>query len=399
MYRSIHELRASIKDVFSNDGIREAIKQLKNLVHPEGKAYNAILQMEQDLRDANLLKVSGAMDQRALDVKYAELGDRFLTLLDTLQPSDLEPPKPGQKSKQGSLLYQIPTEMEVQKETRCRVRLAYDTSALLENITLTDDTRIKEVRISEVMQVELVDPSESAFLIRGFSDTEQFVEKDDYTEWLFFVKPLRQGSFPLMLRISVIEKIGDKERAKNIVLEETVVIVADLDDAPEADFKPSGITVEGSTRVPAPKRPATRTARPLKRASATALALAALMTVSGIAYAALPSVRMNVDWTLVNVRNTREAYQEFAEKYEGQPKAAQALVKVETLDWQETLQQNSTDAVERFIEEHPDSRFENRATELLETLYFEKAVSETSPVKADSALIAFLKRFPDGKLR
>ena len=135
--------------------------------------------------------------------------------------------------------------MEVQKETRCRVRIAYETATLLENIELTKDTLLRDVRISEVMQAELIDPSQdAAFVIRTFNRAEQFIEKDDYTEWTFFVKPLRQGSFPLLLRISVIEKIGEKERVRDIVLEETVVIVAELDNVFEPVFKESGYVVK-----------------------------------------------------------------------------------------------------------------------------------------------------------
>jgi formylglycine-generating enzyme required for sulfatase activity len=403
MSRSINEVKAEVKEVFSSDGIGEAIKQLKVLLHPEGSAYNSLLQIEQKLKEVNLQRVKGSIDQRELDIKYADLADRLLTLLDDLDITDLEGPKPGKKSKQGSLLYQIPSEMEVQKETRCRVRIAYETTTLLENIELTKDTHLRDVRISEVMQAELIDPSQdAAFVIRTFNRAEQFIEKDDYTEWTFFVKPLRQGSFPLLLRISVIEKIGEKERVRDIVLEETVVIVAELDNVFEPVFKESGYVVKENEKdkdSPGFTKDGVRPISPVLRKMVSAVvALAALITVSGIAYATLPPVRMNVDWTLATLRNTQDGYREFAEKYEGQPKAGQALIKLEELDWEEVVEDKSTANVERFVEEHPNGRFEKRATELLETLYYEKLVSNAPPESLVPSIESFIKRFPKGNL-
>ncbi|MFZ4428480.1 MAG: tetratricopeptide repeat protein, partial [Saprospiraceae bacterium] len=400
MSMTIREIRVEVKHIFSNDGIGAAIKRLKALVHPEGKAYNSVLQIERELREVNLKKVSGSIDQHGLDVKYAELGERLLTLLDTLDISDLEPPQKGKKSKQGSLLYQIPAAMEVEKETRCRVRIAYDLDSILENIELTKDTHVKEVRISEVMQVELIDPAhEAAFFIRTFNSEEQFIEKDEYTEWIFFVKPLREGSFPLLLRISVIEKVGEKERKRDIVLEETVVIVAELGDAPAPDFKQSGVILGEPPLASTDTRAATRKRSPaLKRTFSIALSLAALMMVSGLAYATLPPVRMNIDWTITTLRNTREAYQEFAKKYEGKPRAEQALVKVEELDWRAVVEEKSIPDIERFLMEHPQGLFEEKATELLETLYFEKLVTKASPEAPVLSIESFIKRFPESKL-
>ncbi len=256
--------------------------------------------------------------------------------------------------------------MTVHKEARCRVRIAYDEATLLENLELTRDTRIKDVRIAEVMEVELIDPAEQpAFAIRSFNRQEQFVEKDDYTEWIFFVKPLREGQFPLLLRVSVIEKVGDKERVRDIVLEETVVIVADpVAEAAPADFKPAGYVV-GEAAAEAPAAHTSSRRAPMQM---VAWSLALLIAFSGVAYAAVPAVRLNVDWTFATVRDTREAYQDFAGKYKGTAKAGKALEKVENIDWEAVQETPSVQAVEDFLKLHPEGRHTWDAVELLATL-------------------------------
>ncbi len=361
---SLNELKATLKDMLAEDGLGPALQRLKAALPPDSRAYNDVVLLETDLKEANRKMMRGSIGQAELDVKYNSLRERFMELLDSLDERDLEAAQSGKKSKQGSLLYQIPGQMAVEKETRCRVRIAYDEDTLLENIELTRDTRIKDVRIAEVMEVELIDPAETpAFSIRTFNSQEQFVEKDEYTEWIFFVKPLREGQFPLLLRVSVIEKVGDKERVRDIVLEETVVIVADpVDEAAATEFKPSGYVV-GEAAATKKKKPASR--KPLQT---TALALAALIAFSGITYAAVPPVRLEVDWLYTTLRDTREAYQNFAEKYEGKPKAKKALEKVEEIDWAKAVQDSSATQIEQFLELHPESRFAQEAAALLEAL-------------------------------
>jgi len=326
---NLKELKPEIKDLLTEEGLGPALKRLKDALPPESKAYNEIILLEAELKEVNLKMVRGSISQSDLDVKYNSLRERFLELLESLEEENLDPAQSGKDPKQGSLLYQIPGKMELEKETRCRVRIAWDEETLLENIELTADTKVKDVRIAEVMEVELIDPSETpAFSIRTFNSQEQFVDKEEFTEWLFFVKPIREGQFPLLLRVSVIEKVGDKERAREIVMEENVVIVAEpVEEPAEAPFKTTGVVVgEGAGEKPKKK------ASKRKPVQAAALALVGLMAFSGITYAALPSVRMSVDWLITSLLDNKEAYLGFAEKYEGRPKAKKALEKVKEMD-------------------------------------------------------------------
>jgi hypothetical protein len=95
----------------------------------------------------------------------------------------------------------------------------------MEGLTEQPGDVLKDLRISDVMGVELLDAGSSAFTVRTVSDTVQFVEKDLYTEWLFYVTPLKAGTHPLLLKISVIEIRNGIERKRNVVLEETVEVL------------------------------------------------------------------------------------------------------------------------------------------------------------------------------
>ncbi|MBK6903920.1 MAG: SUMF1/EgtB/PvdO family nonheme iron enzyme [Saprospirales bacterium] len=381
----LNELKPGIKDILIEQGLGPALQRLKAALPEGSKAYNELILLEADLKDANLKMVRGSISQEDLDVKYNQLRERFLILLESLEDSDLESAAGGKEPKHGSLLYQIPGRMELEKEARCRVRIAYDEAALLENIELTRDTRIKDVRIAEVMEVELIDPAENpAFSIRTFNRTEQFIEREEYTEWLFFVKPLREGQFPLLLRVSVIEKVGEKERVRDIVLEETVVIVAESVEDPGGEaFKASGYSV-GEVAEPLTPQAEPRKRKPIQSA---AFALIGLIAFSGIAYAFSPAFRMNVDWFIATLLDNKESYQAFADRFEGKSRAQQALEKIEEIDWNKVLEAPTLVTVEEFLETYPQGKFSEKAVELLVTLNFEASLKESSRKAIEDYLV------------
>jgi hypothetical protein len=171
----------------------------------------------------------------------------LLDLIDGLVAGDFEAATAipeAKKAKQGEILYRIPDTMPLGRETRCLVRIALNADAIVENITLDEYVTLKPLsRVSDLMQVELLDPGKDpAFEIRSISSPEQFVEDEGYTEWLFQVMPLRAGTFPLLIKVSVIELILGKERKKEIVLEEEVQVRANLQTAPESPLKSAGET-------------------------------------------------------------------------------------------------------------------------------------------------------------
>jgi hypothetical protein len=239
----LSKLQQEIKLLLADEGLATALDRLLQKIPSFSSKYNDLISLESRLNDVNRQKVKGIISQSELQLIYNQLRDLLLEFVDGLKEKDFEQPVAAPAPtdpRQGSILYQIPETMQVQKETRCRVRIAYDKEVIVKNLDLTLETTIQSIRISEIMNVEIVDPSEEpAFAIRTFSSSEQFIDTDDFTEWLFFVKPLKEGEYPLMLRVSVIEEKGGKERRRDIVLEEQVQIIAETVKEEETSFKKS----------------------------------------------------------------------------------------------------------------------------------------------------------------
>ena len=61
--------------------------------------------------------------------------------------------------------------------------------------------------------------SKTNFSIRLISTKEQLIIDNDFTEWLFFVKPLNIGNHTLILKVSIIQEINKTKKVKESVLE------------------------------------------------------------------------------------------------------------------------------------------------------------------------------------
>lgn len=252
-------LQALKKELLSriSKGMGEILLELRELLPTESERISELIQLESRLKEANKDKIKGIISQAALQLRYNQIRDDLIELIQSLSVTDFSRAEAGhKKGRQGSLLYNIPDRMQVAEEAKCVIRLAYEEDVIIENIELQPSVVLKTVRIAAVMQAELLDPAgEPAFAIRSLSSEEQFLEEGAYTEWIFYVTPLKEGTYPLLIKISVVELVQGRERVREIVWEEKVEIVTeDISVAPLAEgFKPSNYRLQfGEIGAPSP---------------------------------------------------------------------------------------------------------------------------------------------------
>ncbi len=177
--------------------------------------------------------IKGILSKEEYDNRIAKINLAILDLIsktDYSSSSSNSPLKPTPKNN-GRLLHNIPENMPLQKESRCIVRIAFEDDIIQLNLPASTDTVIQSIRISEVMNVALLDFNETpCFNIRTVTEGEQFIDAGDYTQWIFLVKPIKPGHYPLTLKVTVMEKIDGKERKRDIVLEKEIYIVAQVSD-------------------------------------------------------------------------------------------------------------------------------------------------------------------------
>jgi hypothetical protein len=210
------------------EGIDVTIELFKKTLNPDSYKMSELRLLEGRYEDLNRQLLQGVISNEVSQIEFNKLRHDLLTLIDSLTMADLNQDGAGQDYKKihnGELLFRIPSQMEKQVRTKCIVRIAFELETLMEDIDLQDSDKMQNLRISEVMGVELLDAGENIFNISSLNDTEQFIEKDSYSEWTFYVTPEKTGNFPMVLKISVIEIQSGEERKRNVVLEEKIQVV------------------------------------------------------------------------------------------------------------------------------------------------------------------------------
>ncbi len=388
----LSSLQRSLRQMLPDEGISAVLAALKKAL-PEGTdLYNAVFQLETRLNATNKDRLRGVLSQDQLELAYNRISADLLDLIDSLKPAHFDratADSGGAANKTGSILYRIPHTMEVEEEHRCIVRLAFNDEVIIRNIEITRDTVLKDVRVSEVMEVELIDPNPTpSFAIRKLNSAEQFLEKNDYTEWIFFVKPLLTGEMPLVLRIAVLEIIDDHERKKEIVLEELILVVADVPEpdteAAGTEFKNAGYTIAtgstveatsskepGTSESSAPPRPSPTAPSPVfnappqaaegKRRYALAL-LALIVAVAGI-------------WAAGSMLG-----------WWGNSAAPESLTRIDREDWQSALNNGTKAAFGGYLEKHPEGLFKSVARYKLDSIQRAEQPSSGLVPQQDSLL-------------
>lgn len=124
--------------------------------------------------------------------------------------------KVSEEVKLGQVLYQTPDTMILLVESKVIVRISkgkLDTAQISEG--LSGPVNGVKINVTSKMEVKLLDPSpdnDRSFEIRDINKSQQVIEDEVYTEWLFTVVPLKTGEHELKLVISIIRNGEIKEQ-------------------------------------------------------------------------------------------------------------------------------------------------------------------------------------------
>lgn len=166
-------------------------------------------------------------------------------------PAPAPPADNGVLPAKGKILYDIPDSMKVNKQQKCVVRIAKDERLVKDGDTFTDAVKVEDIVLSGVMKVELIDIAEPPhFHIKTVSSSEQEVDAESYTEWLFWVTPLMAGVYDLILKVSVIKTVDGKERRKDLVFEKAINIASNDEGMPMGStLNPNGASDTASNNL------------------------------------------------------------------------------------------------------------------------------------------------------
>ncbi|WP_273444423.1 hypothetical protein [Neolewinella agarilytica] len=229
----LSELQDQIRLAVADADLETAFHLLEGALPAGRPKANQVTLLNGRANDIIDFDINNTLSTDQLAILRNELRLDLLTFVDhlTLHDFSTEASTSRPELKPGHLLYQVPPKMAVRETHRCLVRIAHLLNQVLEGLPFDDSISLEEIPVSEVMEVEILDPCPSgnrAFDILLLSDGEQVVDEFMATEWVFNVRPLREGQHDLILKISVLITVGEKERTKNIVLSRPITVAAEL---------------------------------------------------------------------------------------------------------------------------------------------------------------------------
>ncbi len=252
--KEIITIRDKLK-ILAVEDLGNAIDELKLKLTSSSSVLNSLLTTESKYKDLKRSIITGTLKYEDIVIYKAQLLEKYLLILDALSVEDISrryaKTKVEKLLKKGGVFYRIPPMMELDKQEKCVVRLAFKENQLTDKLDQGHTDVIKPVRIANVMSVEFIDPSEDTFVLKSYSEKTQFVDQEEYSEWTFYVTPKRLGQFNLLLKILVIELREGIERKKEVVLEEKIRVDSVLENDVDLGFKElSDINLYMLTTIP-----------------------------------------------------------------------------------------------------------------------------------------------------
>lgn len=428
-----------------------ALAALKKTLQPGTDCYNDLLSLEGRYQEVTKQLLQGIVSDEDATLEFNRIRQALIEFVGCLKESDISELKAASEDAQndiadvynGEVLYRIPKQMQLGVEEECVIRLAFDRKVLTKDFEVHVGDVMKDLRISNVMGVELLDPAaDKAFSITTLNDMVQFVEKDLVTEWIFCVTPLKEGAFPLVLKISIIEIINGIERKRNEVLKEQVQIltkkvedaapdfvsagygwqVVDKDEkraVPIGDGRtvPSNIPPSPSPAVPSPS-PTTPPPSPLlpdvKKSAGMlgfvgrALAAVVVLVIGGVAVNEFILPKNQSELVLderakklkgLRENPNRQELEAFVDANPSTKEASAAMLLLDSLEnaaWNSAVASNDQAAMADYLANYPAGRYSDVAANRIDELN-RGEISAIEDAPADTILEVPIEKIPEEK--
>jgi formylglycine-generating enzyme required for sulfatase activity len=408
---SIQNFRRQIIELLTED-LAAALSALREGLPDISDKHAQVIALQARLKDANKERIRNTLSldeyQRRIDTIRAEC----LDITNGLEHADFELPLEAgnatagnTKVRQGSVLYRVPKAMPLRKPSICTIRVAMDEDALLEDIVLDDNVRLRgRVEVSDIMRAELLDPEGEVFNIRPLNEAEQLVRHEGYTQWLFSVTPRVEGEHQLLVKISMMEYNAQLGRyvPRDVSVLETVTIVTEpefVDDNSEAPLKSTGERLSlgpaGASSSRVLESPSQEVTPKVSRTPTSALRVMALFLVfllagSTASWALAPQPTR--DWLITRyVHNDEQAYQAYIDKYEDQ-----GVSRVEDAYFRKTEVNPSLSNLRDYQRAYPDGQYRIIIVDKIQALEV-KAIASLRVKPEAAALLQFVQDFPESE--
>ena len=241
----------SLKDLLIDDSEHRVVLILNESNYNKVKRKIAAKTISNSDSELSLNQINKALFETINDLKWEDFNfkelepnleklrklERIKKVVESKKPGESE--KPEEKPKRGSIFHRIPNRMEVNKRTKCMVRIAFEEEDIFEHLTKEKGDVVLDRPIGDFMEVSIFEPDgNSNFIINHASGKEQYISPFGYSEWIIDVTPLQEGTFVLYLKIGIILEIDGKATRRDWVVDKEITISSEAAEEPESAKHP-----------------------------------------------------------------------------------------------------------------------------------------------------------------
>ncbi len=396
-------IRQELRELLIED-LPAALIALNELLPDTAEKKSVITALRASLQQLNKDKLRLVIDAEEYALRLAQVSASFVDLLDALTEADFEPPAAAAQGdkpdvKRGSVLYKVPRRMPLLKPSICTIRVAVDEDAILEDLVMDDDVRLRErVEVSERMSAELVDMDGNVFEIKPFNAPQQNVRDTGYTQWTFRVKPLVTGEHQIMVKVSLLEFDENTKEyiPRDVTILETVTIITEPEPEPEdAPLRSSGeqFNLGPAESGAASNHPQSATQTPPSSARKPLRSLAAFVAiiVIGGSVWAFTTAPQELEWWVTRLGGGAEGYAAYIEKHEDKGTANPHL---EEAHFRKAGKTGALADLRRYEERYPEGSHQQEVMGKIAQMESE-AIDDLKKVPEVGKIEQFLAVFPE----
>lgn len=220
-------LRAAY-ELLGKGELEQAVKLLDIYVFQKHTSSNEIIgdiiQLRRQFSTIQSAKLAQTLMYDQIRVLEGQLTDSIIIFLGKLRDYETNTAVRAERSGQGMLMHNIPQRMPMGLPTRCTIRIGAIKEALMKDMEKEEFAKVEEIKVSKLMEVQLLSEQQDAFDIKTVNRSEQEIDFDNFAQWRYDVTPLRQGQFSLTLKISTVKYIDGKDRYAEDVYDITVLV-------------------------------------------------------------------------------------------------------------------------------------------------------------------------------
>ncbi len=221
-------LLRGVYELLGNGDLEKAVKVVDIYVFHKHANSNEligdVIQLRRQYSTIQNAKLASTLMYDQIKVLEAQLTDAITIFLSKLRDYETNAAVRAERSGQGMLMHNIPQRMPMGLPTRCTIRIGAIKEALMKGMEQEQFAKVEQIKVSKLMEVQLLAEQQDAFDIKTVNRSEQEVDFDNYAQWRYDVTPLRQGQFSLTLKISTVKYIDGKDRYAEDVYDISVVV-------------------------------------------------------------------------------------------------------------------------------------------------------------------------------